>query len=139
MSWDPSRRKPGRPSSNASLRDELYERLLSRAREGGDPPATPKEYAEWADLRRQHPGESVPPFSEAVPWPIRRYLARRVLDGIGPEQFILMCQTMAEDTADDVSDSGHVPAVDHVELRRAYAEWRAGFAAAYDLDVPPLG
>ena len=75
-----SRRRRDPPSSDDSAKDALYDQLLSSLEQGGESLATEEEYHDWMrQWRKLHPGHTDAP-RDAMPWPIQRRHALRLLD-----------------------------------------------------------
>src|SRR5262249_33651578 len=72
-----SHRKYGKPSSNDSLQNALFDQLLASIIQGDEPLASEEQYWNWIRSgSTSHPRELL---DESTPWPIRRREALNLL------------------------------------------------------------
>jgi hypothetical protein len=129
-----SRRRLGRPSSNGSLRDGLFDQLLAFLASGADPLATEEEYWAWVrEWSEVHQGDAVPLLAECVPWPLRRRQALTLLGAVSWASYRRIRLAVQEDQ-EALTDTGEPLALaseDH--LQDQWHRWRGGLMQRYRL------
>lgn len=119
----------------------LYDQLLRSLAQGGEPLATPEEFARYVEAWcRAHPGRSFPILDDAMPWPIQRY---RVLDLLRafPEETLLRMiegahtlEQMERPDREGFGESGApAGAFDAERVRGAVRRWRERMIRHYRL------
>ena len=73
-------RKYGKPSSNDSLQNALFDQLLTSIIQGDEPLASEEQYWNWIrSWSTSHPDKSRALLDESTPWPILRREALNLL------------------------------------------------------------
>ena len=126
------RQRREKPSSDDSLKDELYDQLLASLKQGGEPLPTDLEYWRWLQGRIQaHPGESIWYADERLPMPIRRSLALRLIGAFTEESWLGLQQAIHEDEAgpEELTEP-----LDVEQVRADWLQWRSETIQQYRLE-----
>ena len=140
-----SHRRPEKPLPNDSLKDGLYDQLLTSLTQGGEPIATKEEYSQWERENRNHPyGGDLFFENEAVPWPIRRRRALDIVELFTLDQWLRMTEIMhlkVDGTAILAKSRDHSKEawearepVDVEQVRSLWLQWRGNVIRKYRLE-----
>ena len=134
-----SHRRPEKPLPDDSLKDGLYDQLLTSLTQGGEPIATKEECSQWERENRNRPDRGGALFAdETALWPIRRYDALDTLRVLTYEKLWLpLAEGKHEQRRIDSERSETdepIEPLDVEKVRADYLQWRNNIIRKYRLE-----
>ena len=136
MSLGRSRRKHGKPSSDDSLKDVLYDQLLASLSQGGEPLPDDIEY--WRFLQEWHRvyGDVAQDPDPRWPWPMQRKRAFELLKVFDWETYFRLSEVISEDEKAEKPDIEEQIELQTAEqLKTEWIKWRTETIQRYRLEA----
>ena len=135
MSLGRSRQKHGKPLSDDSLKDALYDQLLASLSQGGEPLPDDREYWEFLQERHRVYGDVVDDPDSRWPWPMQRKRAFELLRALTWEAWYNLQKVISEAEQASNGKNGNLPDLNSEEqVKVEWFAWRSEMIQKYRLE-----